>query len=87
MKSHYVSKNPDKYLELEKEKKVREQAAEEVNAQNAGNGNQGGGGDNLNKVSKEVKVFIEESRKIGRVLTIEQAERALKIKAQNGHIG
>ncbi len=86
MKTRYVAMNPDKYLNLEIEKKNREKEAEEYNAEGAG-GSGTGGGENLNKVSKEVKEHIALTLKMtGRTLTPEQAERALKIKAQGGHI-
>jgi hypothetical protein len=88
MKTRYVAMNPDKYLNLEKELKNREKNAEEYNAENAGGGNgSGAGGDNLTKVSKEVKEHIANTLKLtGRTISPEQAERALKIKNQRGHI-
>lgn len=86
MKSHFVSKNPDHYLNLEKEKKAREKEAEDFTANNAGAGGSNGGGQDNTKVSKEVKDFIAESAKVGRNITPEQAQRAIDIRNRRGHI-
>ena len=85
MKAHYVAKNPDKYLALEQEKKAREKEAEDFNGQNAAGGGSGGAGDN-NKVSKEVKDYMEASRKAGRTITPEFAQRALSLAGNKGRI-
>lgn len=84
MKAHYVAKNPDKYLNLEKEKRAREQAAEDFNGQSAGGGTGGGGNDN--KVTKEVQDFMEASRKAGRLITAEFATKALNAAKNKGRI-
>lgn len=86
MKAHYVAKNPDKYLALEKEKRTREQAAEDFNGQNAGGGNSSGGGDNNKGIPKDVQDFMEASRKAGRVITPEFAARALASAKNKGRI-
>ena len=88
MKKHYVATNPDKYLELEKKQREVEFAAEEMNASNAGsNGSSGGGSDSMKKASKEVKDFIELTRRqLGRTLTVEEAEKRLAIVKNKGRI-
>lgn len=87
MKTRYVAMNPDKYLALEQEKKAREQAAEDFNGQNANGGGSGGGDNGQPKISKEVRDFMEASRKAGRVITPEFAQRALNAAKNKGKIG
>lgn len=86
MKAHYVSRNPDKYLELEKQKIAREKEAEDITAQNAGANGSGGGGGNDNVISKEVKAYMEASAKSGRTITPEFAKRALDLAKNKGKI-
>ena len=88
MKTRYVAMNPDKYLELEREKKAREQAAEDFNSQNANGGGTGGsGGNDSTKPSKEVLAYMEASKKAGRIVTPEFAKRALDAAKNKGRIG
>ncbi len=86
MKTRYVAMNPEKYLALEKEKRAREQAAEDFNGQNANGGGNGGGGNGGNKISKEVQEYMEASRKAGRIVTPEFAAKALSIAKNKGKI-
>lgn len=87
MKSYYVSTKPDEFLDLAKEKRQREQEAEDLNAQNAGtNGGGGNGGDATKKVSKEVKAYMDASAKQGITLTPEEAARNLEIGKRGGKI-
>lgn len=87
MKSFYGSANADSLIDLKKQQREREIAAEEETARAAGgNGSgsgQGGGGD---KVSKEVKAYMEKSAKAGRVITKEQAEKALAMAGNKGRL-
>lgn len=87
MKSFYASTKSDEFFDFKKKQREAEVAAEEYNAQNAGtNGSGGGGDDNSKKVSKEVKAFMEASRKAGRSLTPEQAEKRLNLVKNGGHL-
>lgn len=86
MKAYFASTNADEFFNLRQEKIKREQEAEEFNANNGGSGGGGEGGDKTKKVSKEVEAFMKASAKQGRVITAEQAEKALKIAANRGHL-
>ncbi len=86
MKSHYVSTNPDRFLELEREKRQREAEAEDFNAQGADAKGSGSGGEDFKKIPKDVKDFIEASAKIGKSVTVEEAERALKVLKNGGRL-
>lgn len=87
MEKYYASTQSDEFFKLKKEKLEREKEAEEINAQNGGSGSSGGGNASDKKVSKEVQHLINESKKIGRNLTPEQAQRALDIAKNKGRIG
>lgn len=85
MKSYYASANSDILLELKKQQREREIAAEEETNQAAGtngsgSGGSGSGGEKLDKVVKE---YMDKSAKAGRPITKEQAEKAIAI-AKNG---
>lgn len=88
MKAHYVAKNPDKYLDLEKKQRDAERAAEEYNASNAGSNSGGGSGgeDKTKHISKDVKDFMEASRKAGRTITAEFAQKALNAARNKGRL-
>lgn len=86
MKKHYAFTHSDDFFKLADEKKQREIEADEFNAQNGGTGGSGGGGEEMKKVSKEVQEYIKASEKLGFNVTPEQAERALAIKKNGGHI-
>lgn len=78
MKKHYVAKNPERYLDLEKKQRQSEKEAEEMNARNAG-GSAGGGEDPTKQNSKDVQALIEDFRRQGKSLTPEKAQRLLVI--------
>ncbi len=87
MKRHYVAKNPEKYLALEKEKKEREAGAEDFNAGGAGaTGSNNKGGQDLTGASKEAKDLIAAFAKKGKTLTVEKAERTLEIMKRGGRL-
>lgn len=86
MKSFYASTKSDEFFDFKKKQRDAEIAAEEYNAQNAGANGSGGGDDSSKKVSKEVKAFMEASRKAGRPLTPEQAEKRLELARNGGHL-
>lgn len=86
MKSHYASTRPDEFFELKKKVANLEQGADDFMGQNAGGGGGGNGGDQAKKVSKEVRDFMEASKKMGRNLTPEEAEKRLAIAKNKGHI-
>lgn len=86
MKSYFASTKSDEFFDLKQKQKVREQDAEEYNAQNAGSNGSGGGEDPTKKISKEVKDYMELSRKAGRPITAEFAQRAITVAKNRGHI-
>lgn len=86
MKAFYASTKSDEFFDLKKKQRDAEIAAEEYNAQNAGANGSGSGDDSSKKVSKEVKEFMEASRKAGRPLTPEQAEKRLALAKNGGHL-
>lgn len=87
MRKYYAAEHSDDFFKLAQEKKQREQDAEEFNANNGGsNGGSGNGGEELKKASKEVREYIAASSKLGFTVTPEEAERALAIRKNGGHI-
>lgn len=86
MEKHYGSLNSSTFINLLKEKKQREQDAEEMNAQNGGANGSGNGGEEFKKASKEVQQYITAQAARGKTVTIEQAERALAIARNGGHL-
>ena len=86
MKKYYASTKSDEYFELKQKQIQREQEAEEFNAQNGGANGSGGSGGEDKKVSKEVRDYMQQSAKIGKPISAEQAERALRVASNNGHI-
>lgn len=87
MKAHYAKNHAEELLSIKQKQTQLEKEAEEFNSQNAESAGSGGAGSDK-KVSKEVKAFIEETRKkLGKTLTPEQAERALNAAKNKGRIG
>lgn len=86
MEKHYGSLNSSTFITLLKEKNQREQDAEEMNAQNGGANGSGNGGEEFKKASKEVQQYITAQAARGKTVTIEQAERALEIARNGGHL-
>ena len=87
MEAYYASLNKDDYFAMLKEKRQREQSAEDIIAEQAGTGNGSGGAGGKPRISKEVEQFIKDSAKFGKILTPEQAERAIALAKSGGRIG